>query len=125
MPKIWRAVKSWMSCRSSNARRRASSPERCAKLDLTVIGGQERVVGAAGHEGAPDAPPELAADRNVLQIRIRRRKPSGSGRGLVELRSQPFVGGIDELRNDVDVGVLELGDFAPFQDEGANRVLAR
>ncbi len=74
MPKIWRAVKSWMSCASSNAVRSARVAGEMghqAELDLAVIGGEQRVLVAARDEGAADSPPELAANRNVLQVRIR------------------------------------------------------
>ena len=62
-----------------------------AQLDLRVVGGEQHAVGRAGDERAPDLTPELAAHRNVLQVRVGRREASGRGRRLVEDRVQAAV----------------------------------
>ena len=51
-----------------------------AELDLRVVGGEQHVVGVAGHEGRADLPAELGADGDVLQVRVARREPAGDRR---------------------------------------------
>ena len=63
------------------------------QLDLRVVGGEQASVRGARDEGPPDPPPELGPDRDVLEVRIARRQPSGRRDGLVERRVQPAVGG--------------------------------
>ncbi len=61
------------------------------QLDLAVIRGEQHVAVVLGHEGAANATSQLAAYRNVLQVRTRGRKAPGCGRGLVEDGSQTSV----------------------------------
>ncbi len=43
-----------------------------AQLDLAVVGGDQRQVLAAGHEGPPDPPSERRPDGDVLEVRVGR-----------------------------------------------------
>ena len=67
-----------------------------------------------------ERPADLASDGgtdgNVLQVRIAAAQPPGRRHGLVERRVQASRFGIDELRQRVDVGALELREAAPLQD---------
>jgi hypothetical protein len=128
MLKIWRAVKvvNVLRLRKGLPHRFVAGKMRHqTKLDLAVVRGEQNVGIAFGDEGAANPPPELAAHRNVLQVGVGGREAARRRRGLVELGAQPAVFWIDELRNHVDVRVLELGHFAPFQDQRADRILAR
>ena len=95
------------------------------KLDLAVVRGEQNVGVALGYEGAANPASELAAHRDVLQVRVGGRQAPRRRRGLIELRAQTPVLWIDELRNHVNVRVLEFGNFAPFQDQGADRIFSR
>ena len=57
-------------------------------LDLRVVGAHERLESLTGHEGAADTPPQLRADGDVLQVRVRRGQPACRCDGL-------HVGGVD------------------------------
>ena len=96
-----------------------------AQLDLTVIRGEQHVLLVARNESTTDTASQLAADRDVLQIRVRGRETPGCRRGLIERGPQAPVACIYQLRYDVDVGVLEFGNFAPLQHQRADRILAR
>ena len=61
------------------------------QLDLRVVG-REQPVALLGDEGRADLAPELGADRDRLQVRVRRREPAGRGDRLVERRVQAAVG---------------------------------
>ena len=58
------------------------------QLDLRVVGGEERPA-LSRNESAPNVAAELAANRNVLEIRIARREAAGRRDRLVERRVQP------------------------------------
>ena len=75
----------------------------------------------AGDERAPDPPPELRADGDVLEVRVRRRKPAGRGDRLVERRVQPAVGR-DQRRQRLDVGRAQLRVDPPVEDRLDHRV---
>ena len=67
------------------------------------------------HEGAADLAPFLGADGNILQIGFRRRQASSRGRGE-RVRCVDAAGSrIDEARQGVGVGRLELRDLPPFE----------
>ncbi len=44
------------------------------QLDLAVVG-RHQAPARLGDEGAPNRLPQLGADRDVLQVRVRRRQP--------------------------------------------------
>ena len=60
------------------------------QLDLRVVGRDELAAGL-GDEGGTDLPAEVGADRDRLQVRIRRREPTGRGDVLVERCVQTAV----------------------------------
>ena len=74
-----------MSRSSANAlqqARIAGQVRHDAQLDLRIVGGDQRVA-RRRDEGLADAPALRGADRDVLQIRIRRGQPAGGGHRLV------------------------------------------
>ena len=85
-----------------------------AQLDLAVVG-RDQLHALRRDEGAPDLAALLGADRDVLQVRLRRREPPGGRRGQ-------RVGGvhaagrrIDEAWQRVGVGGFQLGDLPPLE----------
>ena len=91
------------------------------QLDLAVIGRDQHAVLGRSDEGAPHLPAQIAAHRDVLKVRIRRREPSGRGDRLIENRVNTAVV-VGEPGKNVDVGVLELGDFTVIEDVPGDRV---
>ena len=85
-----------------------------AQLDLAVVG-RDELASFGRDEGAPDLAPFLGADRNVLQVRLRRRQAPGRGRSERVGRVDAAGSRIDEARQGVGVGRLELGDLPPFE----------
>ena len=61
-----------------------------AQLDLRVVGRDEPVP-LLGDERGADLAAELGADRDRLQVRVRRREPARRGDRLVEVRVQAAV----------------------------------
>ena len=102
-------------------RRVARDVREHPQLDLAVVGDQKQIA-VAGAEGAPHLAPDLGTDRDVLQVRVVRRKPSGRRHRLVVAGVQATVGR-DEVRQCVDVGRLQLGQLAVLQHLGG-RVVA-
>ena len=76
-----------------------------------------------GDEAAPHRAPDLGADRDVLQVRVGAREPAGRRGHLVEGGVDPARLRIDQVRQRVQVGVLELGELAPALDLGDDLVL--
>ena len=91
------------------------------ELDLRVVGGDQRHVGTAGDERAPDPSTERRPDRDVLEVRIGRRQPAGRRDGLVEGRVQPAIGR-DEVRQRLDIRRAELGVGPPLEQALDHRV---
>ncbi len=90
---------------------------RCAsrlQLDLAVVG-RDELASLRRDEGAPDLAPLLGADRNVLQVGLRRRQAPGRRRSERVGRVDAAGRGIDEARQRVGVGRFELGDLPPFE----------
>ena len=85
-----------------------------AQFDLAVVGGDE-LAPLRRDEGAADLAPFLGADRNVLQVGLRRRQAPGRGRGERVGRVDAAGSRIDEARQSVGVGRLQLGDLPPFE----------
>ena len=75
-----------------------------------------------GDEAGAHRPPDVGADRDVLEVRVGAREAAGGGGHLVEGRVQARVL-VDQRRQRVEVGVLELGQLAPALDLGDDRVL--
>ena len=62
-----------------------------AQLDLVVVGDQQRVAGRR-HEGLAELAALVAANRDVVEIRLIAAETPGAGDGLVESRVDPAVG---------------------------------
>src|SRR6266581_4309412 len=91
------------------------------QIDLGVVGGEEQ--GAARRdERAPDRFAPRGAHGNVLKVRLRRGQPPGGSAGLVEARVDAARRGVDESGERVDVGRLELGQLAVFDQEPGHLV---
>ena len=60
--------------------------------------------------------PERRADRDVLQVRVAAAQPAGRRDRLVEARVHAAGFGVDELRQRVDVGALQLHQPAPLEN---------
>src|SRR5205823_11165957 len=87
-------------------RRLAGDVREDAQLDLRVVGG-EQFVTRLGDERGADLTPQLGADRDRLEVRVRGREPAGGGDGLVEGRVQAPVLG-DQARKRAEIGVDQL-----------------
>ena len=82
------------------------------QLDLRVVGGDKPGAGFRD-EGRADLAAELGADRDRLEIRVRRREATRRGDRLVEGRVQSAVRG-EQRRQRPEVGVEELRELAPL-----------
>ena len=85
-----------------------------AQLDLRVVGRDQDRPGRGG-EGGADLPADGGADGDVLQVRSVAAEAPGRGHRLAERRVQASGVRIDELRQRVGVGPLELRQRPPFQ----------
>ena len=85
------------------------------ELDLAVVGGQEQAA-IGGHEGVADAPTELGADGDVLEVRVGRAEPAGLGDRLVVSGVDPPGLRIDRLGEGAEVGPLDLRHRAVLDD---------
>ena len=90
-----------------------------AQLDLGVVGAEQARVGAdvAGDEGGAHLAAQLRADGDVLEVRIVRREAAGGGHRLVEGGMDAVRLRVDQRRQGVDVGGLELGELTVLKDE--------
>ena len=106
----------------ARAERVAGTPgprEKCARiaqLDLRVVGRRPAACPGSATNACADAPADLGADRDVLEVRIARRQPPGRGDRLVERRVQAPGRGVDQRRQRVDVGPLQLRQRAVVDD---------
>ena len=96
-----------------------------AQLDLAVVGGEQHAVGVAGHERVPDLAAQLGPDGDVLEVRVDRRQPAGRRDGLLEGGVQPLGGRVEQQRQRLDVGRLELGVQPPVEQRRDHRVRRR
>ena len=87
-----------------------------AQLDLRVVGDEE-LPAAPGDETAADRLAARGADRDVLEIGLRRAEPAGGGTGLVEAGVDAAGVPVDPGRERVHVGALELLQLAVLEDE--------
>ena len=95
-----------------------------AQLDLGVVGGDDAVAGP-GDEGLADLAPLLGANRDVLQVGVAGGEPPGGGDRLVIAGVQPAGGLVDQPRQLVGVGGLQLGQAAMLHDHLGQRVVQR
>jgi hypothetical protein len=73
------------------------------------------VVGAARDEGPPDVSAELGTNRDVLEVRLRRRHASRRGADLIERRVNPPRSTVDHRRERVDVRRLQLRQLTELE----------
>ena len=92
-----------------------------AQLDLAVVGVHQHAAGSCHKVGAQLAA-QLGADRDVLQVGIVGRKPSGAGFGLVEAGVDAAVLA-DDLQKPFHIGRVQLLVGAELQDVLYQRVL--
>ena len=92
-----------------------------AQLDLRVVRRHEPVSGLRD-ERAADLPAELGANRDGLEVRVRRRQTAGRGDRLVEMRVQAAVVA-EEVGQRAEVRVEQLRQLAPLLDDLDDRVL--
>ena len=92
------------------------------QLDLAVVGG-EQLGALLGDEAGPHRAADLGADRDVLQVGVGAGEAAGGGRRLVEGGVDAAGLGVDQVRQRVEVGVLQLGQLAPGLDLLDDRVL--
>src|SRR5580698_9996317 len=70
-----------------------------------------------GDEGAANLASERRLDRDVLQVRVAAAQAAGCRDRLIEAGMYAPGLGVDELRQGVDVGALQLLQRAPFEDQ--------
>src|SRR5260370_41275677 len=93
-----------------------------AQLDLRVIRGQQ-YLSLLRDEGGANLPPQLGADRNVLQVGIARTEPPRGRAGLRKAGVQSPGSRMDQSRKRVHIRRLELGDFPVLDDLRGKRAL--
>ena len=92
------------------------------KLDLRVVGVYQNVMLVLGNEILTEASAELGADRNILQVRLCRRKSARCGPRLTEYRmdASACVCGVSES---LRIGCTELCDLAIFENVANDRMI--
>jgi hypothetical protein len=94
------------------------------QFDLTVIRRQQQIAGL-GDEGAADATALLGADRDVLEVGVVRRKPSGRRDGERVGGVHPPAVAVDFFAQCIGIGRFELAELAPFEDMTGHLVQRR
>ena len=95
-----------------------------AQLDLRVVGRDQQVI-LRGHESLPDPPSLGRANRDVLEIRVGRRKPAGRGDGLVIGRVDA-AGARVHLRGQLlGIGRAQLRETPVVEDDARQLVIRR
>ena len=94
-----------------------------AQLDLRIVGAEQHPVLAARHKKVANPLAALGANRNILQVRIRRRQPPCGRHRLVKRGVDASGARIHQLRKRVHVRALKLAHLPPFQELVDNRVL--
>ena len=91
------------------------------QFNLGIVGVHQQTARGRIKEAAELASP-LCAHRNILQVRLGRADAAGPCFGLTEDRADPVVG-IDLGQQPVDIGGLELGQFAVGEDVVDDRMV--
>ena len=86
------------------------------QLDLRVVGRDQHEAGSAMNARRISRPRSVRIG-NVLQVGIAAAQASGGGHRLVERRVDARGSRVDQLRQRVDVGALQLHQRAPFEDQ--------
>ena len=76
-----------------------------------------------GDERLPHAASQLGANRDVLQIRIDRRKPARGGDGLIVVGVDPAGARVDLQRQTGDIGRFKLAERLVFENSLDDRML--
>ena len=92
------------------------------QFDLRIVRNNQ-LPAFARHEGGANLASQLRADRNVLQIGIRRRQPTGGRAGLIEGGVQAAGRRVDQRGQRVDIGALQFGELAIFEHLAGDLVL--
>ena len=87
-----------------------------AQLDLGIVGA-DQLPAFLGQEGLADAPTELGADRNVLEVGVAAGEPASGRDGLVEVRMHPAGFRLDQKRQGFDVGAAQFAEGAVLQQQ--------
>ena len=95
-----------------------------AQLDLRIVR-HHQLPAFARHKGGANLTAQRGADRNILQIRIRRRQPPRRRAGLIERGVNAAGLRIDQLGQRVDVSALELRELAILQHLARDFVFGR
>ena len=106
-------------------RRIAGEMREDPELDLRVVGGYESPARLARQERRADLLPFGCPRGDVLQIRVAGTEPARRGHRLIERRVHAAGPRIDERRQRVDVGALELRVFAMFEKFRGQRMERR
>ena len=93
-----------------------------AQFDLGIVERHDRAP-RRRDEGAADAAAVLAADRDVLQVRVAGGQPSGGGAALVVAGVHPAGVRVDHFHQLFGVGAAQLGQRAVVQDQARQLVL--
>src|SRR5439155_15451680 len=86
-----------------------------AQLDLGIVSREEQGAGRSD-EGATNGLAARGTHRDVLQVRVGGRQPSRGGTGLIKARMDASGLGVDESRQRVHIGGLELRQLAVLED---------
>ena len=85
------------------------------QLDLRIVRRNE-LHPRRGDKRAADLAAVLGADRDVLQIRLRRRQPSGRGRSQRVIGVHAVRGRIDEAGQRIGIGRFQFRNLPPVQN---------
>ena len=86
------------------------------QLDLAIVGADQDVAGLSD-EGLADLAALFGANRDVLQVRVRRGQPPGGGRGQREGGMDPPGARRDGRHQSLGIGAAQLGQLAPVQQD--------
>src|SRR6478609_3940890 len=85
------------------------------ELDLGVVR-TEQLMSRRGHESVADAPPEIGADGNVLQVGVNGRESSRGSHRLFPTAVDASCLLVDQRWESLDVRSLQFGDLADLED---------
>src|SRR5437763_16907191 len=106
-------VTAGLECRDESGVTRKLRQE--TQLDLRMVCRDEQAPGG-GNEASSNITSQLTANRNVLKIRVARRKAARCRDGLIEGGMNPISPRIHERRQRVDVRALELRLLSVFHE---------
>ena len=86
------------------------------QFHLGIVRRNENMFGVRGYKGPADAPAKFGADRNILKIGVGGAEPACGRDGLIERRMDAFVVGMNQVGQDIQISVLELGKLAVIQN---------